>query len=415
MFVWMIFWFGSLALFLSAPILFDSRRRKAWFLRLCRCQWTSTASSDNTTLPRGSGVSSHRLFNKAQEDGIRESYLMAKLKAYTMTLIPEMILPPGDKGKVENASVANTQEPKVETQAPFVSTVPELVQEATDDADKANKNDSSNVAQISKRDDNDHLMTKNNFVESEYDLTTDGVEAFGDVDEGKICGLPCPGDCRPPSVTVIQTLADATKTTMSTPAKNDIHLNNTRVVTNGCAICLSAFTATERICWSSNVSCKHVFHEACILDWLQASGRKYLKHMRRQEQLSTEDLRQQQQQQQQVADPLRNDNENEEELSDENRAENDTTPQIFAQLPSDPIEQITTFPMLCPCCRQVFVSPTAQEDVPQSNDEESEDSEDWDLEKGLEKDEQQAEEECFASVSIANATVQPLDNNDGQQ
>mmetsp|Transcript_21482 Transcript_21482/g.33229 ORF Transcript_21482/g.33229 Transcript_21482/m.33229 type:complete len:326 (-) Transcript_21482:147-1124(-) len=41
-----------------------------------------------------------------------------------------------------------------------------------------------------------------------------------------------------------------------------------------CAICLSEYEKCDRVCWSSNIECNHVFHEDCILQWLISSGKK---------------------------------------------------------------------------------------------------------------------------------------------
>jgi hypothetical protein len=41
-----------------------------------------------------------------------------------------------------------------------------------------------------------------------------------------------------------------------------------------CAICLSEYEKCDRVCWSSNAECSHVFHEDCILQWLISLGKK---------------------------------------------------------------------------------------------------------------------------------------------
>ncbi len=47
-----------------------------------------------------------------------------------------------------------------------------------------------------------------------------------------------------------------------------------RQAPSGCAVCLSQFLANEKISWSSNADCSHVFHHECLLRWFQAEGRK---------------------------------------------------------------------------------------------------------------------------------------------
>ena len=46
-----------------------------------------------------------------------------------------------------------------------------------------------------------------------------------------------------------------------------------RVVPNFCAICLAELELSDRITWSSNPDCTHVFHEDCIVQWLVSLGR----------------------------------------------------------------------------------------------------------------------------------------------
>lgn len=92
-----------------------------------------------------------------------------------------------------------------------------------------------------------------------------------------------------------------------------------REVPNGCAICLSVFEPGDAVTWSSNADCHHCFHHECILNWLMASGRKYLRRQRRLQ---------------------------------ERRG------LVYSQ---DPIEKLTTCPMQCPCCRQDFVVSEASE------------------------------------------------------
>lgn len=95
-----------------------------------------------------------------------------------------------------------------------------------------------------------------------------------------------------------------------------------RDVPNGCAICLGEFDASDQICWSANANCSHVFHYACTLDWLMECGRKHLKRQRRR------------------------------------NGRGGTATQF-----SDPVTQVTQFPMLCPCCRQDFVVPADDDSI----------------------------------------------------
>ena len=79
-----------------------------------------------------------------------------------------------------------------------------------------------------------------------------------------------------------------------------------RAVPIFCAVCLMEYSTNERISWSSNNECTHVFHEDCVLQWLVSLGRKRSKR------------------------------------------------QSFGRHPSD--RKLLDFDLACPCCRQEFIS-----------------------------------------------------------
>ena len=47
-----------------------------------------------------------------------------------------------------------------------------------------------------------------------------------------------------------------------------------------CAICLMEYELSDRVTWSSNASCTHVFHEDCIVNWLVTLGKTKSKMQR---------------------------------------------------------------------------------------------------------------------------------------
>ncbi|KAL3808702.1 hypothetical protein ACHAXA_010082 [Cyclostephanos tholiformis] len=51
-------------------------------------------------------------------------------------------------------------------------------------------------------------------------------------------------------------------------------VTETRPVPIYCAVCLTRYEVSNRVCWSSNSECSHVFHEDCMLHWLVVLGRK---------------------------------------------------------------------------------------------------------------------------------------------
>lgn len=72
-----------------------------------------------------------------------------------------------------------------------------------------------------------------------------------------------------------------------------------------CAICLAEFEPSERVSWSSNPNCTHVFHSDCVVEWLVSLGRTKSKHVR------------------------------------------------FSEEPNE--AQLLKYQLECPCCRQAFI------------------------------------------------------------
>ncbi len=47
-----------------------------------------------------------------------------------------------------------------------------------------------------------------------------------------------------------------------------------KVHSDGCVVCMNAFEVGQKISWSSNPECPHVFHNQCLLEWFVAVGTK---------------------------------------------------------------------------------------------------------------------------------------------
>ncbi|KAL3795141.1 hypothetical protein HJC23_007369 [Cyclotella cryptica] len=101
--------------------------------------------------------------------------------------------------------------------------------------------------------------------------------------------------------------------TVVASTENDVAPNSTpekRAVPIFCAVCLTEYEVSERVCWSSNTECTHVFHEDCIVQWLVSSGRTKSKR------------------------------------------------QWFPDNPSE--RRLMCYELECPCCRQEFISKEAR-------------------------------------------------------
>mmetsp|Transcript_13471 Transcript_13471/g.29260 ORF Transcript_13471/g.29260 Transcript_13471/m.29260 type:complete len:451 (-) Transcript_13471:72-1424(-) len=97
--------------------------------------------------------------------------------------------------------------------------------------------------------------------------------------------------------------------------KNDVNVrrkDEQRNVPHFCAICLGEYEISETISWASNSDCTHVFHQECVLKWLNTLGRKMSKYHR------------------------------------------------FSDDPS--VLQLLNYKLECPCCRQDFISKLASVD-----------------------------------------------------
>ena len=52
-------------------------------------------------------------------------------------------------------------------------------------------------------------------------------------------------------------------------------MSELRAVPIFCTVCLVKYEISDRVCWSSNSKCSHMFHEDCILQWLATLGRTH--------------------------------------------------------------------------------------------------------------------------------------------
>ena len=194
------------------------------------------------------------------------------------------------------------------------------------DAEMQTKGDP--VVQDDVSNNNSNSVNNQNDYESSDDCSSDGGSSLVDeflADHSSHISVPLPGysllavgndDNLTISTTTTTTTTTTTATSHVTAAAKQT--GSKRQIPNGCAICLCPFEATDKVTWSSNKECKHVFHADCLLNWFKTSGRRHLRRRRRQEEQSGGGN------------------------------------QVLSYA-VDPLVKIINFPMLCPCCRQVFV------------------------------------------------------------
>ena len=174
------------------------------------------------------------------------------------------------------------------------------------------------------------------------DVETAPVSSFGDTEKWKLTTNHEMLDNDENEVTLEEMAVDGAREMVSVPVPGhkmilvcddpvpgareqtiSSHVEMRRQVPSGCAICLSQFSAEERISWASNSECPHVFHHDCLLRWFQAVGSKDQKKQLRQ------------------------------------------NPDMSGE---EALNLICKFPKLCPCCRQQFC--TELEEPPPRDDSE---------------------------------------------
>jgi len=143
-----------------------------------------------------------------------------------------------------------------------------------------------------------------------------------------------------------------------------------------CAICLCPYEPGDRVCWSSNPTCPHVFHEECIVPWFTACITKQRTLLRRRRE---RERRNRQRNRQNNTNPnpsiVREPSTQEQPEAGGNSATEPTAASQTTQLINQMREEIEMFrnlsqtsesfctdfllkniPKECPCCRQDFFS-----------------------------------------------------------
>mmetsp|Transcript_2349 Transcript_2349/g.3858 ORF Transcript_2349/g.3858 Transcript_2349/m.3858 type:complete len:370 (+) Transcript_2349:229-1338(+) len=303
--MWIILWVFSLLLFLCLPFCITEPRRKLCLRRIRERRWISDDTVDDWYVSamrqqqqqrRQQLDEQQRRFQttRTQEDEIREQYLLFQMEKYTMCLSESDIHEVDEDRSLRRSG----------SQRSFGS------QRSMGSRKKAiSRSESSHCDQtvidmdIEAQSDNHPVKEQRSGSLSEESEEAGEVLVFDFEDSNQKVYVPLPG----------QTNSDA--------GENEGRPSTRRLVSSGCAICLSLFDPEEKITWSANPECPHIFHSDCVLHWFLAVGRKVQKRRRRQ-------------------NP---------DMTDE-----------------EALDTICKFPTLCPCCRQDFCLEVNIEDTTDS-------------------------------------------------
>ena len=134
---------------------------------------------------------------------------------------------------------------------------------------------------------------------------------------------------------------DDRKNEETTAAAEAVQKTRLQRRSGGCAVCLNSFQANQKVTWSSNPECSHVFHHQCLMEWYTAVGTKaFLTETRRRERLMIHD-----------------------NVNDHGATAITAT-------------RICDFPTLCPCCRRDYFLVNVDVGADSNDDDDDDDDKD---------------------------------------
>eukprot|EP00934_Nitzschia_sp_Nitz4_P006649 Nitzschia sp. Nitz4//scaffold6_size259037//194605//195728//NITZ4_001103-RA/size259037-augustus-gene-0.301-mRNA-1//1//CDS//3329556980//6639//frame0 len=265
---------GSLILFILALCCWTNKKGDSVF-----CPKVRTEEEEENATNEEDELEAQKVLEARtkQEDEIREQYLLALLKPQTMRVSSSVIHARRDSATgVSNVMTLSESNRgsilgRAFRKSASVDTAP------TEIADLANRDDSGGSDDIEAPNQGYDTSDDEDFE----DLAESTFQAANEVIEVPLAGL----------VGEQGTLVS-------------------RQVPNGCTICLCSFVPDDRLTWSTNAKCAHVFHHDCLLNWYQAVGRRVQKKRLRRRRNATENL---------------------------------------------PLKHVCRFTKSCPCCRQTYI------------------------------------------------------------
>jgi len=119
--------------------------------------------------------------------------------------------------------------------------------------------------------------------EKEEVETDDGGSTFSEYDDSlndqRTIFVPLPGqkaiECQGDKDVFSNCNCDSAKMSVEAIESQQRHLQQQRrAYSDGCVVCLNPFEVNQKVTWSSNKDCQHVFHHQCLLEWFDSVGKK---------------------------------------------------------------------------------------------------------------------------------------------
>jgi hypothetical protein len=280
----MVIWVMAGIAFLLFPFCSTSRKRKLCFQRIRERRWIRDTEEEDDWYMQMMRARQARLqppdghqpwrISPVQEEEIRKQYLWKLLENYTMVSCLE-------KRKIQHTIQLSFKDRVLHFQndSHFAFSTQTLSQTDIHESEKSQsiieigsgQDQESNVLPTpgSNNDDGDAGDIESPPVSFPQEYDHD--EALKEMDLGEsnvFVFVPMPGEQRQTNNSVSDKVEREEENASSTPLR-------IRQAPNGCAVCLSQFYPKERISWSSNAECSHVFHQDCLLRWFQAVGHKH--------------------------------------------------------------------------------------------------------------------------------------------
>eukprot|EP00545_Synedropsis_sp_CCMP1620_P007618 CAMPEP_0119007036 /NCGR_PEP_ID=MMETSP1176-20130426/2723_1 /TAXON_ID=265551 /ORGANISM="Synedropsis recta cf, Strain CCMP1620" /LENGTH=423 /DNA_ID=CAMNT_0006959095 /DNA_START=92 /DNA_END=1359 /DNA_ORIENTATION=+ len=340
-----IVWVVSFTVFVCTPFCVSRYRRELWCKRIRLCQWNVHVDPERdpewyrlameryetyrTRVAADGENGERRQLTREEEEEVRQLYLLERMAGFTMAVKQEYIR---EKDGVEKDDVSDMNESvrsismleTVSSAAAASVDIEEGTKGVVDvNGGSTSAADTGNFYGESSDDEMENVDLRGIQETAEH---FPAATVASDVEEGikgnvDVNGTSATdnggfdGESSDDEMGNIDFSFEETNTFVGVPFPGVPLIGENRkirFVPNGCAVCLCEFEVGERVTWSATGGDPHVFHEDCMMNYFLSVGSKASRRRR--------------------------------------RHPDDQDPD------QDPREAATDFPMLCPCCRQQFVS-----------------------------------------------------------